>query len=516
MNERFRAPAPPRLAAPTAYALGLAGPVLAFVVQTWLRTWVEPVPFVLFFLTVTLVAWVGGAGPALLSAVASAVLGGVYLALSPTPARAESAVVAAAVFLPVGALIASLAAVARAAVVERASASEALARSEARERARAAELEALVEAVPAFVWIARDPGGREVWANRAASQLLGLDPGPGAASAGATPPPGVRVLAEGRALSPGELPVERAARGEPVRGVELEVTRDDGTRRRILGNAEPIPGEDGAPRGAVAAFVDVSTLAEALGALRLREQELESAVQARDAFLSAASHELRTPLTSLSLVVQALVRQGRGASGDALAQRLATMQRQVGRLARLVDELLDVSRIASGKLRLDLEEVELGALVREVVARLEADHAPGASPVTLDLAAAVVGRWDRLRLDQILVNLLTNAQKYGEGRPIHVAMTERGGIVALAVRDRGIGIPAAEQERIFERFERGSAARNLGGIGLGLWIVRELASSLGGAVSVESAPGVGSTFTVTLPLAGPPAPVEATPRARSA
>jgi signal transduction histidine kinase len=497
MGERFRVPPPPVLPVPAAYALALAVPVVTLVIQTLLRRWLEAEPSVLFLVAVALVAWAGGFWPGFVATLGAAGLGGWFLASSASPERAGEAALMAAVFVPAGAIIAMMGALARAAVLERAAAAEIVAASVARERAHAAELEALVEAVPAFVWIARDHTARDVWSNRAAAELLKLPAGtraseePGAAAAP------YRILVDGAEVGPDELPLHRAARGEAVRGVELELAFDDGTRRRILGNAAPIRSDDGVPRGAVGAFIDVSILAEALRALREREHELGEAVQARDAFLSAASHELKTPLTALSLVVQTLLR--RRASGADPTPQLEAIGRQVQRLSRLIDDLLDVSRISAGRLRLDLTELDLAQVVAEVTARLESERQPGGAPLELDLRGPVRGRWDRLRLEQIAVNLLTNALKYGEGSPVTVTVSQDGEEAVLCVRDGGIGVPPAEQGRIFERFERGSAARNYGGIGLGLWIVREIVGALGGTISVESGAGAGATFTVRLP-----------------
>jgi signal transduction histidine kinase len=499
MGERFRVPPPPVLPVPAAYALALVMPVVTLLIQTLLRRWLEAEPSVLFLVAVAVVAWAGGFGPGLVATLGAAGLGGWFVAASASPERAGEAALAAVVFVPAGAVIALMGALGRTAVLERAAAADVIAASVARERAHAAELEALVEAVPAFVWIARDPSARDIWSNRAAAELLQLPEGTRASEEpGASAAP-FRILVDGAEVGPDELPLHRAARGEAVRGVELELSFEDGTRRRILGNAAPIRSDDGAPRGAVGAFVDVSVLAEALQALREREHELGEAVQARDAFLSAASHELKTPLTALSLVVQTLLRR-RAPAADPTPQ-LETIGRQVGRLSRLVEDLLDVSRISAGRLRLDVTDLDLAQVVAEVTERLDGERPPGGAPLELDLRGPVRGRWDRLRLEQIAVNLLTNALKYGEGSPVTVTVAQDGDEAVLRVRDGGIGIPPAEQARIFERFERGSAARNYGGIGLGLWIVREIVGALGGTISVESGAGEGTTFTVRLPAA---------------
>jgi len=232
-------------------------------------------------------------------------------------------------------------------------------------------------------------------------------------------------------------------------------------------------------------------------ALYKREQE---AVRARDDFLSIASHELRTPLTPLRLQVQILRRlltNGGALARDKLAGSLDTLERQTERLGRLVSDLLDVSRITAGKLTLHRERLDLADLAREVVERYA-----GASRSRIGLQTeSAPGHWDRARLEQVATNLLANAIKYGQGKPIDVSVGLKEGIALLAVRDRGIGIAAADVERIFGRFERAASASSYGGLGLGLYIAQQIAAAHGGRISVESAPGRGSVFRVSLPIA---------------
>ncbi len=234
-------------------------------------------------------------------------------------------------------------------------------------------------------------------------------------------------------------------------------------------------------------------------ALYKREQE---AVRARDDFLSIASHELRTPLTPLRLQVQILRRlltNGGALARDKLAGSLDTLERQTERLGRLVSDLLDVSRITAGKLTLHRERLDLADLAREVVERYA-----GASRSRIGLQTeSAPGHWDRARLEQVATNLLANAIKYGQGKPIEVSVGLKEGIALLAVRDRGIGIAAADVERIFGRFERAASASSYGGLGLGLYIAQQIAAAHGGRISVESVPGQGATFTVALPPGEP-------------
>ncbi len=231
--------------------------------------------------------------------------------------------------------------------------------------------------------------------------------------------------------------------------------------------------------------------------------EAQAAVAARDEFLSIASHELRTPLTALRL---ALENMRRVASRDALERLpaqyvervLATAERQGQRLEKLVSGLLDVSRIHMGRLELDFEEVELGEAVQEALGAVEDEAAQSGSEIRVTGSPAR-GFWDRLRVSQVVTNLLANAVKYGAGKAVEVEFGPRADRAFLAVRDHGIGIDPSDQRQIFERFERAVSSRNYGGLGLGLYIVKRIVEAHGGTIAVESKPGEGSTFRVELP-----------------
>jgi PAS domain S-box-containing protein len=221
-----------------------------------------------------------------------------------------------------------------------------------------------------------------------------------------------------------------------------------------------------------------------------------AAVRVREDFLSVAGHELRTPLTSLKLQLQLLERTRPPHLG---APRLQAMGRQVERLESLVASLLDVGRLSEGRLSLELGEVELCALTREVLERLADVFERAGCEVRLEAPEPVRGRWDAQRLDQVLVNLFTNAAKYGAGRPVHVRVEAVGAFARLTVRDEGIGIEPEALPRLFGRFERAVSDRQYGGLGLGLYISRQLVEAMGGHVYVDSRLGEGATFTVELP-----------------
>lgn len=241
-------------------------------------------------------------------------------------------------------------------------------------------------------------------------------------------------------------------------------------------------------------------VAAALEMSRLVRQ-LQQSVRARDAFLSVAAHELRTPLTPLRIHIQGMLRlaeEGR-LHIDVVAERLKKADRQVTRFSQLVEQLLDMSRLTEGRLTLNVEPVDLGDVIRDITAVFSYETERAHVPVTLDLEGPLDGDFDRLCIEEILTNLLSNALKYGEGRPIEVGARSEGAEVRFWVRDQGMGVSEEDQERIFTRFERAVSDRNFGGLGLGLWIVRELTHAMGGTVDLQSARGAGATFTVRLP-----------------
>jgi|GEM_PF-727152 len=233
-------------------------------------------------------------------------------------------------------------------------------------------------------------------------------------------------------------------------------------------------------------------------------REARDAIRVREEFLSIASHELRTPITAIQLHVQemmrTLARSPEGIAPERLRRGLEVADRQVKRQMHLVNDLLDVSRMGEGRLVLRPEPVDLAVLVREVAERFEQELARTGSRLTLEAPAPVPGRWDRLRLEQVVTNLISNAVKYGRGKPIGLTVEAADGRARLAVSDAGLGIAPEHLERVFGRFERAVSERHYGGFGLGLWIAREIVEGMGGHISVSSELGVGSTFRVELPL----------------
>jgi signal transduction histidine kinase len=233
-------------------------------------------------------------------------------------------------------------------------------------------------------------------------------------------------------------------------------------------------------------------------------REARAAVRTRDQFFAVAAHELRTPLTVLQLSCQAAERDlERGEPLEAVKKRIATASEMTQRLARLIDDMLDVSHMGGGA-RIDttfqLAEVDLAAIAQTVAARFREPRLGRGSAITVDAPAAVVGRWDGSRLEQVVTNLLSNACKYGEGKPVAVRVAARDGSATLEVADQGIGVAPADAHRIFGPFERAVSVDHYGGLGFGLFIVRTLVEAFGGRVDLDSQPGRGARFIVELPL----------------
>jgi len=250
--------------------------------------------------------------------------------------------------------------------------------------------------------------------------------------------------------------------------------------------------------------------------LQATQSELQNAVRMRDDFMSMVAHELRTPLNTLFLEAQLRKMQldrGNTAFFDTayLQKMVARDKLQVQNMVRLIDDMLDVTRLRNNRLSIRPSEVNLPALLERVVGNLANQAASSGSSITLHAEQTVIGFWDEFRIEQVLINLLTNALRYGEGQPVDVRMTPLSEGVRIDVRDGGRGISEADQKRIFGQFERAVAREGdkTGGLGLGLYITHQLVQAHGGSIEVESQPGEGSVFTVRLPLQPPVEPAAA-------
>jgi len=280
-------------------------------------------------------------------------------------------------------------------------------------------------------------------------------------------------------------------------GLDLSGLRRDGGEFAAEISLAPLA-VDGRPC-VIAAVRDVSERKRIEDKARLWRKARDE-VRERDEFLSIASHELRTPVAALQLQLQMLQRAAHGSVElpRAVEGKLDALERQTRRIGVLVGELLDVSRMRLGRLELAFEPGDLSELARETVLQLHDEIERSGSRLLLDLAPTS-GRFDRLRLEQVITNLLTNAAKFGRGKPITLHVAPDGERARIRVTDHGIGISTDDQSRVFERFERAVTSEHFGGLGLGLYIARQIVEAHGGEIRVESAPAAGTSFVVLLP-----------------
>lgn len=239
--------------------------------------------------------------------------------------------------------------------------------------------------------------------------------------------------------------------------------------------------------------------------LRKAQAELERALKMRDDFMSLVGHELRTPLNTLHVETQ--LRQIQLAKGnmaaftpEKLQEMIARDGRQIQSMIRLINDMNDVSRIDNDKLTIRIAESNLSLLLQRIVEDLSLQAKAANRQFILAVEENVVGMWDEFRIEQIIINLLTNALRYGGERDVEINLNVRDGFAQLKVRDYGVGINLEEQQRIFEKFERGGNKKVSEGLGMGLYIARQLAQAHKGELTVESKPGDGSTFILSLPL----------------
>ena len=252
------------------------------------------------------------------------------------------------------------------------------------------------------------------------------------------------------------------------------------------------------------AYIGLSTRIRLIQNRFLYESSKES-IRARDEFLSIASHELKTPLTNIKLQTQVALRTYKSKSAgeitpEQMKKTIQQIDRHTDRLVRLVEDMLDISKITSGKMQMNFETFDLVSLAREVVDTFNENQNHTSCVLQHTGSGSSVIRADPFRIEQVITNLLSNAVKYGEEKPIRLQIETRPHEVLLSVIDQGMGIAIEDQNRIFDRFERAVSSQKISGLGLGLYICRNIANAHGGSIQVQSNPGEGSKFTVTLPL----------------
>jgi two-component system CheB/CheR fusion protein len=400
-------------------------------------------------------------------------------------------------------------------ITEHKRADEARRLSEHRERERAAELETVLDSIPTPVFIVHDPSGAHITGNRAANLLLRNAPGAevSLSAPAEAKPRHFRATKDGRELRTDELPAQRAARGEAVQDFEFNIAFDDGTVRNVIGYGAPLQDAQGRPRGAVHVLIDITERKRSELQLAAAKADAEEANRAKDQFLAVLSHELRTPLTPIMLGVSTL--RDRVGLDPAVRETLEMIRRSVEMEARLIDDLLDVSRIARGKIEPYKQRVKLATVIDRAVEVCRADLEAGELQFDLDIGAASTC-WveaDAVRLQQVFWNLLKNAIKFTpRGGRIGVYCRLDGDHVVTEVSDSGIGIEADAMTRIFRAFEQEQrwTTGQFGGLGLGLAISEALIEMHGGTIEAHSdGRGKGATFRIRLPQASVGARAEA-------
>lgn len=303
---------------------------------------------------------------------------------------------------------------------------------------------------------------------------------------------------------PDTLPVvmekwpESIQSGEPFE-MEFPLRGTDGTYKWFLTRALPIKDA----KGGVISWFGTNTDIDTQKTISL---ELNRAILLRDEFLTLASHEFRTPITSLKMQIQMFQRQinlekETGPSIKKQHQYLNVSSIQVDRLNLLVDELLDVSRIDSGKLKYDFIRFELTGFVESLVEKFADDFESSGCTVSFEGNGTIYVFADLFRLEQVLVNIFINAMKYASGKPVTISVMKTNSLAKIIIEDRGIGIDEKYLTHIFKRFERAITHKNISGLGLGLYIAKEMMLAQHGDIFAQSKIGEGSTFFVTLPCA---------------
>lgn len=249
----------------------------------------------------------------------------------------------------------------------------------------------------------------------------------------------------------------------------------------------------------------VKEIANQLVKVQKEYQKAQSEIKARDEFLSIASHELKTPLTSMLLQIQRALHNIRNVSlahfsVANLLKMLESTEQQTWRLSRMINDLLNVSLITTGKLNLEIEETNIVQVVKDITERLPLAMKREDYPIRIEAKKQIIGIWDKIRIEQAFVNLLSNAIKYGNNKPIEIKIENFRGVARIIIKDHGIGIPKEQQRRIFSRFERAVPKKEYQGLGVGLYITSQIIAAHNGTIKLDSTEGMGSVFTIELPL----------------
>jgi signal transduction histidine kinase len=396
------------------------------------------------------------------------------------------------------------------------SAAEQIERLKGQLREKAREFETVFDLAPIGIGYATDPRCDVIVANEPLAAMLNRAPHGNVSFTAAGAAPAAKVFVKDREVPPSELPMQRAAAtGRPVVDEESELRLPDGRTLDVVISAAPLFNERGEVRGCMGAFVDVTDRRRLERELQQRVGELRQSDRRKDEFLATLAHELRNPLAPIRNASMLLGLQDGSPQSIDWVRRV--IDRQTDHLARLIDDLLDVSRITSDKMTLRLERVELNRVIESAVESVRSQLDAQRHRLSVEVPSGVWLQGDQVRLTQIFSNLLNNAVKYtSAGGSIVVKAEAEGGWVSVTVRDNGVGIPHEQLPHVFEMFYQvdRSIERAHAGLGIGLTLAERLVFMHGGEVAVSSAGiGRGSEFTVRLPLADRPARLEAPPPA---
>jgi PAS domain S-box-containing protein len=415
-------------------------------------------------------------------------------------------------------------------ITDRKRAEEEIGRLNQELRSRVDEMQAILDVVPIGIGIAHDPNCRRITHNPYLSEVTGVPLGKNA-SFDAPPderPTNHRAYQDGKELQPEQLPMQLACAGVEVRDFEMDIVRTDGGgTRKLLCYVRPLKDAEGRIRGSVGGYLDITARRKAEEELRRAKEAAEAANRAKDEFLANVSHEIRTPMNAImgmtELVLDTPLTEDQ-------RQYLKTVQSAADNLLGILNDLLDFAKIEAGRVELDLGAFSLrsavGNTLRALAARAHRKGLELVCNVQPDVPDALIGDAGRLR--QVLLNLVGNAIKFTERGEVVVLVGEEATddpprgypaagrqevLLRFSVRDTGNGIPADKQATIFRPFEQEdtSTTRRYGGTGLGLTIAARLVALMGGQITVDSAPGQGSTFAFTARCGLQSHPAEPTP-----
>lgn len=351
------------------------------------------------------------------------------------------------------------------------------------------QLQIIFDHLPEAILV-QDKEFKVVYANPVAVKLAGVKSAEDWTSQNAAVDHYEYFKEDGSPFTIDELPSRRVLRGEVIPNEIIMRYRHKvtGVEKTSLVLTRAILDDDGKPFQTVSVFHDITDK------IRI-ETELREALDARNLFFSVASHELRTPITAMKLNTQLMHLTYPQITLDAIAK----LDRQVGKLSKLVDDMLDISRLSRGRLELNKRETNLAQLTREVLYGMMDQLKLAGITLTISAPEAVNGYWDSDRLEQVVENLVTNAIRYARKTPLYVRVAESQEKVILEVCDQGPGIPPEDHEKIFNQFERSRSLGERSGMGLGLFIVREIVTLHGGTISVSNLNTGGARFIVELP-----------------